>query len=119
MYPIRNLFAAALLLSAAALYANDNRFEHAVNKTVRYQGGRISIENAFGAVNVHGGQAGEVEVHAVIRASNEELSNHIRVDISGNSEGVTITTDVPDIIRNASFSVAVDVAIPQNPCATP
>src|SRR5947199_4775598 len=113
MPQIHRVLAAALLLSAAAtLHANEHRYERAVNKTVRYQGGKVTIDNSFGAVEVHEGEAGEVTIHAVVRASTEELQNAIKVEISATPAGVTIRSDFPEQIRNASFSVSYDVAIP-------
>ena len=93
MFRIRNLFAVALLLGVTVtLYAADTRFERSVNKTVRFTGGKVSIENAFGAVNVHSGSAGEVAIRAMIRTSSDELTNRIKIDIDSSGEGVTIKT---------------------------
>src|SRR5689334_19943391 len=100
MFRLRNLIAAAAMLaSAATLQAHEQRYQRPVDKTVRYQGGKVSIENSFGPVNVHQGDSGEVEVHAIVRASTQELENAIKVEISSSASGVTILADFPDQIH--------------------
>src|SRR5436305_4469232 len=108
------LAAAAVLVIAGAARAED-RFEKTCSRTIPYHGGRVTVENSFGSLNVRTGSANSVTVRATIRSSDAEIGRGINIDIGVTEKGgITVRTVVPSISHHGSLSFSIDeeVVIP-------
>src|ERR1043165_5557196 len=107
-------FAIAFALIAASLHA-DERYEQNFNRTLTYRGGRVTIENRFGGIDIRTGSGRNVVVRAVIRSSDAEIGRSIHIETSEGASGVTVKTVMPSIISHhgqLSVSVDYDVVVP-------
>jgi DUF4097 and DUF4098 domain-containing protein YvlB len=112
MRPIK--LALVLALLAGAAFAADDRYESVVDRTVAYSGGRVSIEQRFGNVDIHTSRGNDVVVKGTIRSSSAEVGRRIRVDVTSGPSGVLVRTVIPQISHRGelSFSVDLDVSVP-------
>src|ERR1044071_1028430 len=107
-------FAIAFALIAAVVHADD-RFEKNFSRTLDYRGGRVTIENRFGPIDIRTGTGRNVVVRATIRSSDAELGRNIRIETSDGPGGITIKTVMPSVISHhnqLSFSIDYDVVVP-------
>jgi hypothetical protein len=99
------------------IYGPDHRFERSTLSTLTYSGGRITIEHSLGNVRIRTGDDSNVTVKALIRASDEQTGNAIRVITSGGSHGISVRTEYPegddDLGRIQSYSVDYDITVPE------
>src|SRR6266536_2475861 len=105
--------AAAVLVIAGAARAED-RFEKTFSRTLTYRGGRVTIDNRFGTLNVRTGRGNNVVVRATIRSSDAEIGRSINIETSEGAGGISIKTIVPSISHhgNLSFSVDEEIVVP-------
>jgi len=112
---------AALLLVAAAAYAEDSdRFELQFKKDFEFRGGRVSIDHSFGAVRISTEEGPEVHVRATIRASDPDFGRQIRVIAEQSGGGVSVRTEYPSHAgrNHGDFSYSVDYRITVPPSAS-
>src|SRR5437667_313108 len=105
---------AVALFTITAARAED-RFEKTFSRTLTYRGGRVTIENRFGALNVRAGGGNTLTVRATIRSSDAEIGRSIKIETSdGGAGGISIKTVVPTISHHGSlsFSIDYDVVVP-------
>src|SRR5438046_8914247 len=104
---------AVALFTISAARAED-RFEKTFSRTLTYRGGRVTIENRFGALNGRAGGGNTVTVRATIRSSDAEIGRGINIETSDGPGGIAAKTIVPAISHrgSVSFSIDVDVVVP-------
>src|SRR5438128_7815016 len=90
---------ALITISACA----EDRFEKTFSRSLTYRGGRVTIENRFGALNVRAGSGNTVTVRATIRSSDAEIGRSINIETS-DAGGISIKTVVPTISHHGSLS---------------
>src|SRR5439155_27286660 len=94
--------AVALFVTTAA--RAEDRFEKTFSRTLTYRGGRVTIENRFGALNVRAGSGNTVTVRATIRSSDAEIGRSINTETSdGGAGGTSIRTAVRSISYHGSL----------------
>ncbi|HEX7807334.1 MAG TPA: hypothetical protein VF608_01370, partial [Thermoanaerobaculia bacterium] len=104
---------------AAPLFAedDDSRFELKFGKDVPLRGGRVSIDHAFGDLDLRTHNSSDVQVRATIRSSDEEIGKQIHITAIQEGTGVSIRTHIPEV-RNRrgrlSYSVDMTVTVPVN-----
>src|SRR5213075_1089214 len=120
MRPInRTIVFAALIAIActATLRADDSdrelKFVETQTKRFTYRGGHVTLSNSFGHLNITAGSGSAVEARITVRADDPELGRSIKI-ITSESDGISIRTDYPNVIRNHSWSVDYDVTVPAN-----
>src|ERR1051325_2782271 len=109
-------FAIAFTLIAAVTHA-DERYEQNFNRTLAYRGGRVTIENRFGPIDIRTGSGRNVIVRATIRSSDAELGKNIRIETSDGPGGISIKTVMPSVISrhgHLSFSIDYDPELGKN-----
>src|ERR1043165_7209275 len=106
-------FAIAIALIAAARRSADN-FKKTLSRSLTYRGGRVTVENHFGSLNVRAGHGNTVTVRATIRSSDAEIGRSINIETSEGAGGITVRTVVPSISHHGSlsFSIDEDVVVP-------
>src|SRR2546430_11510490 len=100
--------AIAVALIAISAPAED-RFEKTFSRSLTYRGGRVTVENRFGALNVRAGSGNTVTVRATIRSSDAEIGRSINIETSDGAGGISIRTVVPTISHHGSLSFSIDV----------
>jgi putative adhesin len=118
MLRINKTWRAALVLAlcAAALHADENRFEKSFSRTFAYRGGKVSVDHSFGGVAIDTGGS-EVSVRATIRSSDPEFAKLIQIIAAEDGNGVTVRTEYPERnVRQGHFSYSVDyrITVPAN-----
>jgi hypothetical protein len=125
----RIAFAAALLISAAAV-ANAAKLEETFDKTYDVQpGARLALDNTNGHVTVHGSNDARVHIHAVktvesIRSTAAtDAMRELRIDVKPAAGGLNVTTHYPKSAEggffdwlagsNVNVSVTYDISIPR------
>ena len=86
-----SVFAVALLASGS-LYASVTKEE-----TYSYElddGGRFSISNVNGSINITGGSGNNVEIIAIKKADNQEELDKIEIEISHSSSEIIVETEL-------------------------
>ncbi|HET8799483.1 MAG TPA: hypothetical protein VFO89_17485, partial [Thermoanaerobaculia bacterium] len=70
-----------IALCATPLLAagDDDRFELKFGKDVPLRGGRVTIDHGFGDLTLRTGSGSDVQVRAVIRASDPDIGRQIRI----------------------------------------
>src|SRR2546423_11647001 len=99
---------AVALIAAAAARAED-RFEKPFSRSLTYRGGRVTVENRFGTLNVRAGSGNTVTVRATIRSSDAEIGRRINIETSDGAARIPIRTVVPTISHHGSLSFSIDV----------
>jgi hypothetical protein len=89
------------------------------SKTVGLPAGRsLRVEHRHGRLSVKTHTRNEVTIQAVIRCSaptaNEakQCADRIQVNVQESASGVSVRTEYPQNLRNASFSVECDITMP-------
>src|SRR2546423_14250131 len=103
MKPAKCATPSAAALSPTPAARADDRFEKTFSRTLTYRGGRVSIENRFGAMSVRTGNGNNVSVRAIIRSSDAEIGRSINVETSDGPGGITVKTVVPEIHHKGSL----------------
>ncbi len=86
-------FIAALAL---AVTASAERMEQPFDRTIDVRpGGSVSIENVNGRINVSSWDQPRVRIHALKRASSQDVLDSIGIDIRQTGSGVSIVTRTP------------------------
>ena len=109
------LGALALCTPAVALAQTETE---RVDRTVNIRaGGELKIRNFSGKVTITGSRRGDVSVHAVRRAPRERL-DHIKLEVSETSSGVTIEANKKDSEwrdrNNNVVDTELEVQVPQD-----
>src|SRR6476659_7812071 len=114
MKAVKFALAAAVVLAIAGCACAEDRFEKTFSRSMTYRGGRITVENRFGSLNVRTGHGNTVTVRATIRASDAELGRSINIETSEGAGGISIKTVVPTISHHGhlSFSIDEEVVVP-------
>src|SRR6266566_3045743 len=107
------LAALVAVICAATARANDRDYNFVETHTKRfaYHGGRVSLSNSFGHINVIAGSGSTVEARITVRADDAELGRAIKI-VTSEADGISIRTEYPTVIRNHSWSVDYDVTVP-------
>jgi hypothetical protein len=117
------LLAFALLLSSSCIYIGDvgekERFEKQVPLSAPLSpGSSFAARTSDGSIVVEGQQTSECKVlatvvtHAKTQEQAEELAQQIDVRLEHAGDGLKVVIDRPPTIRNASYSVSLDVDLP-------
>ena len=97
------LMVALLAFATAAQADNDNdrdRYTQNIDRSMTYRGGRIVVDHSFGGLQIRTTSGNNIEVHAVIRASDPEFGRQISVEITpATSAGAT--SSPPSLSRSA------------------
>lgn len=99
------------LFVPAAFAAEDGRYELTYAKNFAFKGGRVTISNSFGNVNVQGGGGTDVQVRATIRSSDAEFGKQIRVIAGSDASGVNVRTEFPAERGTSHLSYSVDYQV--------
>lgn len=96
------LCVACLSLTADGRYHEDFHYGYAQSS-----GGRLSVENFNGSVEISGWDQNSVDVSGTKYADSETRLHDVRIDISNESNGVQIRTLRPDRQPDASAAGSV------------
>src|SRR5262245_58745032 len=93
---IHTAAALGLLLAALPASAREQKEVERVDRTVQIRaGGQLKLKNFSGRVTITGSNRADMAVHAVRRATRDRL-DHIRLEITETSGGVTIEANKKD-----------------------
>jgi DUF4097 and DUF4098 domain-containing protein YvlB len=99
--------------AATAALAHAAEYENELHAALEYHGGRVTIEHGFGAVHVHATSTSEVNVRGTVHASSAEIGRQVHFAASNSGGGVEIRTEYPRNCHNCSFSLDLEVAVPE------
>ena len=107
----------ALALSTPAVASAQTETER-VDRTVNIRaGGELKIRNFSGKVTITGSRRGDVAVHAIRRAPRERL-DHIKLEVTETSSGVTIEANKKDSEwrdrNNNVVDTELEIQVPQD-----
>ena len=107
----------ALALSTPAVALAQTETER-VDRTVNIRaGGELKIRNFSGKVTITGSRRGDVAVHAIRRAPRERL-DHIKLEVTETSSGVTIEANKKDSEwrdrNNNVVDTELEIQVPQD-----
>jgi DUF4097 and DUF4098 domain-containing protein YvlB len=107
----------ALTLSTPAVASAQTETER-VDRTVNIRaGGELQIKNFSGKVTITGSRRGDVTVHAIRRAPRERL-DHIKLEVTETSSGVTIEANKKDSEwrdrNNNVVDTELEIQVPQD-----
>ncbi len=117
-------FSAASTLAAAP--SGQEQVSRDFQKTLTLEPGQsFRIDNKFGDVHIHGESGRELKISATIRVQAKSRSeaegylDGVRIEVEQIAQGVSVRTVYPDEhgflhIRNASYSVNYDIAMPSD-----
>ena len=89
-------------------YHQDFHFTKPLNS-----GGRLSVRNLNGAVEIMAWEKNEVEISGTKYARSQDLLDATRIDISGSPDAVTIRTDAPSGIHGG-VGARYSIRVPKN-----
>ena len=108
---LASAIAAVLLTGAGSSTVWAQRIEERVDRTLPFQpGGTLRLKTFSGTVEIRGGSADQVVIHAVRRATADKLRD-ITFDIDATSAEVVITANHHDDRRDNDHVVEADIRI--------